>query len=61
MQSFICAMALSRLVKRPVATKRGYECRHTTDEAHAVNPKDSRRFVPDESGNLWETDAEQGV
>ncbi len=54
-------MALSRLVKRPVATKRGYECRHTTDEAHAVNPKDSRRFVPDESGNLWETDAEQGV
>lgn len=38
--------------------KRGHECCHTTDEAHAINPKDKRRFVPDGDGNLWEVSSE---
>lgn len=37
--------------------KRGRECRHTTDVAHALN-KEPRNFVPDGAGNLWEEDAE---
>ncbi len=41
--------------------KRGRECRHTTNAAHAINPEGSRRFVPDEAGNLWEINDEQGV
>lgn len=41
--------------------KRGWECRHTTDVAHAINLEGSRRFVPDQAGNLWETNDEQGV
>ncbi len=40
--------------------KRGWECRHTTDVAHAINLEGSRRFVPDQAGNLWETNDEQG-
>ena len=35
--------------------KRGHECRHTTDEAHALNPE-PRNLVPDDQGNLWEVD-----
>lgn len=34
--------------------KRGHECRHTTDVAHALNPE-PRNLVPDGQGNLWET------
>lgn len=33
--------------------KRGHECRHTTDIAHALNPE-PRNLIPDEQGNLWE-------
>lgn len=39
--------------------KRGFECRHTTDVAHAINPEGRRRFVPDGAGNLWETESEE--
>lgn len=33
--------------------KRGGECRHTTDAAHALN-QEPHNLVPDEQGNLWE-------
>ena len=39
--------------------KRGWECRHTTNVAHAINPEGSRRFVPDEAGNLWEIEPQE--
>lgn len=39
--------------------KRGRECRQTTDVAHAIKPEGRRRFVPDEAGNLWETEPEE--
>lgn len=39
--------------------KRGRECRHTTDIAHAINPESSRRFVSDEAGSLWEIDPKE--
>lgn len=41
--------------------KRGHECRHTTDAAHALNPEDKRRFVPDGDGNLWEVSSIMSV
>lgn len=34
--------------------KRGFDCRHTSDERHAINPKKARRFVLDEAGSRWE-------
>ena len=37
--------------------KRGRECRHTTDAAHALNPG-PHNLVPDEQGNLWEESPE---
>lgn len=41
--------------------KRGFECRHTSDEAHAINPSETRRFVLDEEGTLWETTVESAL
>lgn len=38
--------------------KRGGDCQHTTDAAHALN-KEPRNFAPDEMGNLWERDIEK--
>ncbi len=37
--------------------KRGYECRHTTDVIHTLNPE-PHNLVPDEQGNLWEVSPE---
>lgn len=36
--------------------KVGNECRHTSDENHALN-SEPHNFVPDEEGNLWETES----
>lgn len=35
--------------------KHGGECRRTTDVDHAITAEESRRFSPDEAGNLWKT------